>query len=584
MPAKRTPHIDYPARTIPLGVGGCIAVERGMDHVFPFASYREYQEKTLSDAITAVNDPTVDVVIIDAPTGVGKSGLNVALCRNADSAFYTTPQKKLREQLGNDKVLSNHYKTLKSRRDYVCGETGADCDDCSIYNDPKQSCASQDDCTYWNHKLVAMGAQTAVVTFAYLIVDTMLGEGGHAFDDRDLLVVDEAQSLENQVANLFAGFTVGPNALPACLFDGETRDLDMNASRHPDVDDIITRIYAGCETLVKMAERKECPFTFRGAQILEHDVDEVESFMSKIEWYWYETQDEGRDWVVETEKVHNGRGSKVKAFRLIPVNVDRFLQNFVWNRADTIVLSTATMPFRSDPGEWLKRIGLDPEEITGRVVTSPMPFPAENRPIHLDHAVCKMSGGGDADNWDAIMEKLDELAGKHPGQNGLIHSASYDRANRIKESAKQRKYQHLYRNVMVHDPSDDADETINEWLGSSENILISPSMMEGISLAGDTCRWQVLLKVPFPSTGDNRVDYLLEETPDVGWDWYNETAANQVVQSAGRAVRHPTDVADYYVLDTAFNTLRRKVSLPTWFNAAIGLEATATGQQDALDW
>lgn len=584
MPAERSPYIDYPARTVPLEVGGCIAVQREMDRLFPFAHYRDYQETVLSEAIAAANDPNVDVIIIDAPTGVGKSGLNVALCRNADDAFYTTPQKKLREQLAADTVLSNHFKTLKSRRDYVCGETGANCDECNIYNSPKQSCASQDECTYWNNKLVAMGEQTAVVTFAYLIVDTMLGEGGHAFDDREILVVDEAQSLENQVANLFAGFTVSPYTLPAFIFTGETKDLDMDASRHDDVDDIVSKLYAGCETLCKMAERKDYPFTFRGARVHESDVEDVKSFMSKVEWYWYETQDEDRDWVVETDMVHDQKGRKVKTFRLVPVKIDRFLQNFVWNRADTIVLSTATMPYRSDPKLWLDRIGLDPEEITGRVVTSPMPFPAENRPIHLDHTVCKMSGRGDEDNWESIMVKLNELAGKHPGQNGLIHSASYKRANRIQESAKQRKYQHLYRNVMVHDPEADADETISEWLGSDENILVSPSMMEGISLAGDTCRWQVLLKVPYPSTGDNRVSYLLDETPEVGWDWYNETAANKIVQSAGRAVRHPTDKADYYVLDTAFNQLRRKVTFPAWFEEAIGQEATATGQQDPLEW
>jgi hypothetical protein len=35
------------------------------------------------------------------PTGIGKSLINVALANLAESAFYTTPQKKLRHQLEN---------------------------------------------------------------------------------------------------------------------------------------------------------------------------------------------------------------------------------------------------------------------------------------------------------------------------------------------------------------------------------------------------------------------------------------------------------------------------------------------------
>lgn len=571
---------DLAARTVPLNVGGVIAVERNMDNMFPYGSYRPNQEDALAQSINAVNNPDVDVVLLEGPTGLGKSAINVALCRDSEDAFYTTPQKKLREQLANDTVLSNHFKTLKGRRDYICGETGDNCQECEIYQNPQYSCASTDNCTYWQNKLVAMNEQTAVITFAYLIVDTMMGEGDHAFDDRELLIVDEAQSLENQVANLFAGFPVGPHNLPEFLVKGETKDLDMDAYTHDDVVDIVDRVYAACETLVNMAEEKDTPFRFRGTAAKEKHVEEAQSFMDKVEWFRYETQEEGRDWVVETDRTYTTSGDEMKMFRLIPVKVDRFLDNFVWSRADTVVLSTATPPFRDRERQWLDRIGLG--DANAVRVRADMPFPKENRPIHTDHMVCSMSGGGDKDNWDEIMATLDDIAGKHPSQNGLIHSASYSRAERIIESAEETQYQNLYRNCMMHEQGDDADETISEWLSSSKDILISPSMTEGVSLANDKCRWQVLLKVPYPSTGDNRVSYMLDETKG-GWTWYNETAMNEVVQSAGRAVRHPDDHADYYVLDEAFNKLRKKVSIPHWFEEAIGVEPTS-GQQSALEW
>ena len=96
-------------------------------------------------------------------------------------------------------------------------------------------------------------------------------------------------------------------------------------------------------------------------------------------------------------------------------------------------------------------------------------------------------------------------------------------------------------------------------------------MMEGVDLEGDMCRWQALLKVPYPNMGDSRVDYLMDANTGYGkdWQWYNENTAQSVVQSVGRAVRSKDDYADYYVLDKSFNSIRNSVAFPAWFEQAI---------------
>lgn len=534
------------------------------DEIFPFPSYREKQRATMKAAIRALKKKDIDNVIVDAPTGVGKSAINVAACRAFESAFYTTPQKKLRRQLHNDDILSKHYKALRGREDYTCGVTGDDCKNCSINRGSDKSCTDYDDCTYWANKQEAMGDSTAVLTFAYLIVDGEIpqnsGDSQISFGNRDLLVIDECHSLESQTANLHAGFTVSPWSVPPDCFRNITRNLDRNAERHQEVKDIIDRLYDRCRTYIQ--ENK-------GKDDFEALVEDAEDFVDQAEWFKTEVEKLNRQWVIDVRSVrHPDKNMDVQAFDLRPVKVDNFLKKYVWSRASNRLLTTATMPYRDNVDAWCYRLGLDPERT--HVIKVGMPFPPENRQVHLETMIDSMSGGGDDENWEEIMTTLDGLTGRHSGENGLIHTASYDRAERVYDDASA--YSNLAGNVKLHQGKKDAMDFIDEWQDSDKDIVVSPSMTEGVDLYDDLCRWQALLKVPYPYIGDSRVKYILDETGWSGRKWYNETTANSVVQSVGRAVRSKDDHADYYVLDESFEQLRQRVTFPEWFEEAIVTE------------
>jgi ATP-dependent DNA helicase DinG len=567
------------------------------DELFPFPDYREKQRQTMIAVIQALHDPQYDNVVVDAPTGVGKSAINVAACRSFDSAFYITPQKKLREQLQNDNVLAEYYRSLRARRDYTCGVTGTDCDSCKINRSPSESCADYVDedrregnrCTYWMEKLRAIDSETAVLTFAYLVTDGNIpptdGNGNQiSFSNRELLVVDECHGLENQVASLFAGFKVSPWTVPPDVYRDIARHLDMDTSRCSEVMDIMETLRDRCRAYKQEHEHQDD---------YADQVSDCEKFIDNAEWFFKEVDEWDRDWVVDMDKTrHPDKNKKVKSFQLKPVKVDSYLDNFVWRRANTRLLTTATMPYRGNPSAWCRRIGLDPERT--HVIKVGMPFPAQNRPVHVHTEIAKMSSGGDDKNWNKIMAELERLAGKHEGENGLIHTASYKRAQRVYNSVKKGDYPNLEGNLLFHDAEKDTPDFIGRWQDSSENVVLSPSMMEGVDLSGDMCRWQVLLKVPYPNMGDSRVDFLMDKDTGYGadWQWYNETTAQSIIQSVGRAVRSKDDYADFYVLDESFESVRKQVAFPDWFEAAItndpeGAQENATsssGAQDPLDF
>jgi len=570
------------------------AVERADSH-FPFPSYREYQEEILHEAARALyENDDINVVVIDAPTGIGKSGINIALGKTATgNAFYTTPQKKLRDQLQSDTDLEQYHVALKSRRDYSCDSAPSrysdpnksySCDNCPVNVRSDLSCQDYG-CPYWSDKEEAMNSTVATLTFSFLIVDgrvpvrTMDGVQ-ISFDDRETLIIDEAHTLAEQVASLHAGFILNnrtiqtapvhiydtnanasadlPNyvedAFPYKAFNKEIQNI-LSEHRTNDIDSL--RATDIQPALLKLYKSLRAKISALDAVNLTESGEEVKSDFKSLIWKVENVLndlEEGRPWVFTGGVVDEGEYE----VEMKPVYVDTFLSENVWDRADNIILSTATLPYRNNPKKWLDRIGLDSSK--AKVISKPMPFPAENRPVRLDHQIGKMSSGGVNEHWPDITAKIEELARKHEGEKGLIHTVSYKRAERLHEALP-----HL---TMLHerDTPLTSKGLIDKWQRSDKQILLTPSMMEGVDLEGDLCRWQILLKVPYRSLGDPRVDYLLNEEKD--WEWYNDLAARDIIQSVGRAVRSKDDYATYYVFDTGFDRVMNG-RMPQWFKDAI---------------
>jgi Rad3-related DNA helicase len=288
------------------------------------------------------------------------------------------------------------------------------------------------------------------------------------------------------------------------------------------------------------------------------EVEQCENFLRKYEYCLQEIKQD-RPWVVNISPIRwPGKEKKTKKIELKPVDVDRFLKRFIWSRGSKRVISSATIPYRNNIDTWADRLGLDGET---ELISKPMPFPEEHRQIHTNTIVGPMSGGNEDEIWSEVVEKLQEIHSHHEGERGLIHTASYQRAEKVADA--------LGDDVLLHEQGEDKEQLIEHWVGSAKDILVSPSMTEGVDLYGDRCRWQVLLKVPFGYAGDSRVSFLLNSRKD--WTWYYQTTSCDVQQSVGRAVRGPEsfEAASFYVIDEKFGDVVTRTAPPDWFTEAI---------------
>lgn len=526
---------------------------------FPADSFRKHQKKVVETVIQKIEDPTIDNIIVIAPVGFGKSAVNIAACNYVNSAFYVTPQKSLRQQLVNDDITGPHVTALKARNDYTCQATGQNCSSCKIRNDEDRSCMTTPGCTYWNAKDDAMNSQTAALTFAYLVVDNYLplrSEGGEqiSFSNRDLVVVDEAHSLEQDTASMFAGQKLTPHTLPRGIYldwaptpMGDSFELGELISEFKDLRFELKRYVEQNSTWGNPNPSKE--------------VEQCRKVYEKLD-YAIESHFEGKEWVVNKQDMeYNNR--LIDTFELKPVNVAPFLERNVWGRGSNRLISTATVPYRHNVDLWCYRVGLDPDRTFALFV--PMEFPVENRPIHTDCMIDKMSGGTDEERIDDIMDEMARITADHAPDKGLVHTNSYERAEMILKHAQD--YDELQGNILMQTRESDKETLLEDWYEGGEQLLLSPSMEEGVDLVGDRCRFQICVKVPYPSPGDARVEKIMDK--DGGWSWYYETTGLKISQAYGRAVRSKTDHADFYMLDESFNDVRREVTLPDWLTEAI---------------
>jgi Rad3-related DNA helicase len=98
-------------------------------------------------------------------------------------------------------------------------------------------------------------------------------------------------------------------------------------------------------------------------------------------------------------------------------------------------------------------------------------------------------------------------------------------------------------------------------------VLVSPSMTEGVDLADDASRFQILCKVPFPYLGDKVIQLRKSRNSS----WYACQTARTIIQALGRSVRNDDDHATSYILDADWIRFYRTNSamFPSEFSLAL---------------
>lgn len=543
---------------------------------FPFPEIRPAQQRAL-DAWTNAMLKDKRFAVFELPTGAGKSPLAYAIGRWAEhatlqgvpertqpGAYILTTQKSLQQQYMRD-FAEQGMRELRGAGNYPCATHDTDCSTGAEMNrgnkallkaknvtDPDYGRFKEEHlceclgCPYKQAKADFQTAPLGVTNFSYL-----LAEANHVgqLPPRSLLIVDEAHNTESQLLS-FVNLEVtharcdkiGAQRPPA-IHSGDTafaRDWCMKAFM-PVLEMKLREAQEARDNEANSEARKLLIATVRGMEQYHSRLKILENTQSLDEWY--ACTDE-----------------KTGALRIRPLTARSIAEDYLFSMGHKLLFLSATI---LDGKAFIRGLGLDGP--TGGFLRVDSDFPVENRPI-----IVKPVGSMSFKNIDTTTPKMvrmiEKALDKHPDEKGLIHTHSYKLTQAVVDHLLGTKHR---ERIIYHDTAVGAREQavvrhVNSLLPS---VLISPSMTEGLDLAEDLSRFQVITKVPYPYLGDPFVKARMAH--DEGW--YQWQTALTIVQATGRSIRSRTDHATTYLLDADFEGFlsRADAILPGWWKKSL---------------
>jgi Rad3-related DNA helicase len=512
----------------------------------PFESWTPGQFDVIAEVVSHLAQPDAPPVILEAPTGVGKSAIALAV------AHLLAPQKTV--ILTGTKQLQDQYLgafpdtlvSVKGRGNFNClldeDKTAADAD-CTVgvachlkkSSGPKKF----PECPYFNQRERALVAPELVTNYPFWLAQANYA---HRFKP-DLLICDEAHTLEEEVRK-FATVAFRKSHVTLALNDDLPAHNTVSAWRAwaRDIQDALKQDYKDATSIKTEVTHGEHKY-YRAVVSL---YDTCQQLLTDPR-----ADDDG--WIIE----HERWGTALR-----PVWVSGYVNQYVLRHAKKVLMMSATILSQEVFG-WT--LGL-PESTFVRV---PSRFPVENRPLHYS-PVGRVKGGH---NLAAILPTLvgavDDILDRHPDERGLIHTVSYEIAKAIAARSK-------HKTRLLSHTSESRARSLEVLKEVKNGVLISPSMSMGVDLPYDDCRFQIICKLAFPYLGDPQIKKRMKLGPDgqpsrIASQWYNWQTACTLVQTYGRGVRAIDDACVSYLLDGNYSWWKHTVQdmLPDWFTGAI---------------
>lgn len=561
--------------------------------------------KGVADAL----DKGKKYILIEAPTGCGKSPVAIALCKYFKSGYICTDQKNLQKQYLRD--FQGSAVQAIGRSNFVCKQASIGkrpgqeiyCDrgDCTLDNHfqcpgcplaqngitleeiPrfaatsakrgslvwKKNATEQNKCNYWLHKTKALSSEIVVNNYAYLLTEgNFVGD----FGKRNVLVSDEGHNIEKHIMN-FVTVSITEKTLEAF------EDVKFPYI----VDDVL-----GTKDQIKQGQEKLMPLWINWLRELYmmfpkriQELDELKSFVYNSE---KGTRDKGCP--SKIPKACEGK-TRDEVLEILVKMIDK-LESLSWTIS--FFLGDCT----ENPKNWV----IQPEQEGPKIIKG------EFKPVRIDkYAKEKYFQFGETNiimsatilNFECMAKDLGILPEEYAAikvppvfpkeSNKLYHlrvcDLSYESTRKdedyeknmllvvqfidliLKRFPEQKGIIHCntYRNMkFIKEHSKYAGRILGHTAETREavlkkhveniipSVLCSPSMSEGVDLKFDTSRFQIIIKVPFPYLGDIQIAERKRQDPQ----FYINRTALYLVQAIGRSVRDKDDWAYTFTIDSRF--------------------------------
>lgn len=523
-----------------------------LNELYPSFKYRLNQKETIIKILQVIANSNKKYIILDSPTGSGKSHIarQVAEVYNHITKLETlflTKSIQLQHQYTED---FPEIKLLKGATNYDCNV------DYPIPIPPNmkhhEGCKYpklSNLCDYNKARSEYLSSNLKLLNYAFYF--TSAGK----FNTNGLLIIDEAHNLEVSILNTFELELNISNLIKEEIGDIRLEDYlpdpnnlkilsphNVSALReflHEIIERLVQSIIGIESSMDELTDSKSI------INILESRLNPLKKKLNKFKGIHFIlsvlARDDFNKWIIIKDK-----DSSDTIFNIKPLFIPKFLTNQILEGSKVLMMSATALRIKDS----LKIKDSDCETIT-----VPYIFDLKNRPVYAITSLPSLNMNTFDKSFPLYVKMFDDIMDNYDiGTNVLVHSVSYKNAELLKVQSR-------HKNRMII-PTKDQIRDIKSIAGNG-NILVSPSMIEGVDLAEGLANVQFFFKVPWPYLGDTWISKKL----DMDTDWYSYTAMLNIIQGSGRGIRGPEDKADTFILDSGFKRLVNQTEhlTPTWF-------------------
>lgn len=544
--------------------------------------FRKGQRETIEAIIQAYKEDPEQTVVIDAPTGTGKSIIAMwcswILKELGKKGYLVTSELSLQDQYERDiDKLRLRWPSIKGIDNYDCHVNGLkfSLGECRMRNMgydqalAKLDCAQS--CDYIQLRLRAIDSPVTVLNYSFWLLQRNYvapkmeaAERKIPFKKRDFTFFDEAHKIDDIVQNHFSPridnflpellnnqskFLIkqglpAPNISKAHINDlvrdlQNIQDRSVLFSKLKNLERILLEFNAVKGAAEKMTARlfgqlneREMTPTWKTAF---GRFDRIKDIHCKIEDYTSLISDVGIDSMVWEQSEND--------VNFMCTEESQMIQRYLHEQAGFKVFMSATI---GGPREYARIMGIK----SAKFIRLDNAFNYDKSPVVFVNKH-KLSYREKETSLPKVIKILDKIIEKHKGQRGIIHTGSYQFTNYIKRHSK-----HQFR-LMDYENSKEKNDLLEVFKAKEDAVFMGPSLLEGLDLKDDISRFQIFFKVPYPNLSSPLVKAKMNTMPG----WYDWKTGITIMQGVGRSVRSSDDWAVTYILDACFLSLINKSDL-----------------------
>lgn len=496
-------------------------------------------------------------ILINAPTGSGKSYFAIMF-----SNWYrnSVDENAKIDIITNSKLLQEQYhdsfdfiRVLKGQSNYWCDDNKCNCQEGKELNKLKETkCPT---CPYDMAKRAWMGSEMGITNFHMFNSFAMYQH--KVIEDRNsnVLIIDEAHDFESVFCDFLSTKLSGKLLKKYGMELVEIEFYEQKFVKITTIEKFMTFLEDDFLPKVRSLNSKyEHLISDSSAQEEIKEYNKYYTYTStqieKFETILEKFEADPNNWSLD--RVYN----KEKNLELLiePIWGYDYLNEYIWCNYDHVVFMSGSI---LDKVMFSYINGLKVELTDYYELDST--FPLENRPIYYVKNIGKMTFESKELTFKNQIPVIEKILKKYQKENGIIHTINYELAEWLKNNIPDSR--------LVFHESENREDVFNNFKKNGVNsVLISPSMMSGISLDDDLSRFQIIMKVPYPNISSNKI----KSRQKTNKRWYDWKTCIDIIQMVGRSVRSETDWAHTFILDSCFSDILKKTSyFPRWFTDSI---------------